>query len=263
MLFLPETHRGYAGDGSVPQHGIYLRGSEWLGRKTPRKEYSLRQGGHAHSKQRQEQQELPPRPRFSWRTFKYQFELLLEKDVLVTLLFGSVVYTVWSMVTASTSSLFKEEFRLSDVYIGLIFLPNGMGCVVGSYVTGVVMDWQYKAVRRKFHEAWRRRQTSNAYCIGPAPSDDSDDFPLERARLRPMWITTTVFIVAVGAYGWTMETHIAVPLTLQFLISFTATAVFNINSTMIIDLYPSKPASATAIVRQPHPQDLQEVGFDD
>lgn len=30
--------------------------------------------------------------------------------------------------------------------------------------------------------------------------------------------------------------------------AFTATAIFNINSTLIIDLYPSKPASATAIV---------------
>jgi hypothetical protein len=29
--------------------------------------------------------------------------------------------------------------------------------------------------------------------------------------------------------------------------AFTATAIFNINSTLMIDLYPSKPASATAI----------------
>jgi uncharacterized protein involved in exopolysaccharide biosynthesis len=31
-------------------------------------------------------------------------------------------------------------------------------------------------------------------------------------------------------------------------VAFTATAIFNINSTLMIDLYPSKPASATAIV---------------
>lgn len=34
----------------------------------------------------------------------------------------------------------------------------------------------------------------------------------------------------------------------NFEVAFTATAIFNTNSTLMIDLYPSKPASATAIV---------------
>jgi hypothetical protein len=57
-----------------------------------------------------------------------------------------------------------------------------------------------------------------------------------------------VFCACTAAYGWTVEYAIAIPLILQFLIAFSATSIFNINSTLMIDLYPSKPASATAIV---------------
>jgi uncharacterized protein involved in exopolysaccharide biosynthesis len=49
-----------------------------------------------------------------------------------------------------------------------------------------------------------------------------------------------------------VEYPLAVPLVMQFFIAFTATAIFNINSTLMIDLYPSKPASATAIVGSNH-----------
>ena len=253
---MPETHRSYAGDGSVPQRGIYQRGNQWWKSKL-RGMLNVSRWRQPHSsKEVLGRQELPDRGSFSWSTFRFQFELLLEKDVLVTLLFGSLVYTVWSMITATTSSLFKEEYYLSDVLIGLIFLPNGLGCVLGSYVTGIIMDQEYKAAQRKFHEAWCRRERSDDQSDCTIPSDDHDDFPLERARLRPIWIISAVFILAVGSYGWTLETHIAAPLVLQFLISFTATAVFNINSTMMIDLYPSKPASATAIVWSPHPSSL-------
>jgi len=73
------------------------------------------------------------------------------------------------------------------------------------------------------------------------------DFPLEKARLGHMWWLSLLFAIATGIYGFSVEWNIAIPLTLQFITAFTATAIFNINSTLMIDLYPSKPATATAI----------------
>jgi hypothetical protein len=40
---------------------------------------------------------------------------------------------------------------------------------------------------------------------------------------------------------------IALPLILQFFIAYTATAIFSLNSALIIDLYPGASASATAV----------------
>lgn len=46
-------------------------------------------------------------------------------DVFITLFFGNIIYTVWSMVTSSTTDLFEESYNLTTLDIGLTFLGNG------------------------------------------------------------------------------------------------------------------------------------------
>ena len=58
-------------------------------------------------------------------TFIEPLKLLTRKDILLNLIFGGVVYAIWSMVTASTTGLFKSNFGLSELLLGLAFLPNG------------------------------------------------------------------------------------------------------------------------------------------
>lgn len=58
-------------------------------------------------------------------TFIEPLKMLAEKDISVTLIFGGLVYTVWSMVVASTTGLFKDRFGLNELTLGLAFLPNG------------------------------------------------------------------------------------------------------------------------------------------
>ena len=53
---------------------------------------------------------------------------LAEKDVFITLFFGSIVYTFWSMVTSSTTDLFEQSYNLTTLKIGLTFLGNGKAC---------------------------------------------------------------------------------------------------------------------------------------
>lgn len=111
VLVMPETLRKIAGNGSLPLHGIYR----------PLIKTRKRSVASADAVER-----TPYTPeKVSFRAFLDSFRLLAEKDVLVTLVYGGVIYAVWSMITASTSTLFKEEYQLSDVIIGLIFLPNG------------------------------------------------------------------------------------------------------------------------------------------
>ena len=108
FLYMPETLRKIAGDGSKPLYGIYKP--------------VFGNGQREHSVPKEERYRPTP---LSFRTLFESFKLLAEKDVFVSLLFGGIIYTVWSMITSSTSTLFKEEYHLSDVLIGLCFLPNG------------------------------------------------------------------------------------------------------------------------------------------
>jgi MFS family permease len=108
FLYLPETLRKIAGNGSKPLFGIY---NPVFGRVKSENDIP-------------KEQRYKPTP-LSFSTLFESFKLLAEKDVFVSLLFGGIIYTVWSMITSSTSTLFKEEYHLSDVLIGLCFLPNG------------------------------------------------------------------------------------------------------------------------------------------
>ncbi|CCX34920.1 Similar to Probable transporter AQR1; acc. no. P53943 [Pyronema omphalodes CBS 100304] len=231
-FFLPETLQRIAGDGTIPLTGVHKPLIENF-----RKKKDVEEG-----KPRDVEKPRAAAP-VSFKTFLESFKLLFEKDVFITLLFGSIIYAVWSMVTSSTSNLFKKEYHLSDIEIGLVFLPNGLGCVIGSFVTGRLLDLSYRSAANKFRNA----QSPPIDVDVELTQQKYPDFPLEHARLVHTWWLAFVFCACTAAYGWTVEYAIAIPLILQFLIAFSATSIFNINSTLMIDLYPSKPASATAI----------------
>jgi hypothetical protein len=73
-------------------------------------------------------QDPPPgmtRMKITAQTFTDPLRLLLEKDILLNLLFGGIIYTIWSIVTATMTGLLKSTFHLNEFLIGLCFLANG------------------------------------------------------------------------------------------------------------------------------------------
>lgn len=110
VFWLPETMRSIAGNGSLRLGGIYKPIIWYLGKEP---EYL------------EDPDEPIPRKKVTLMTFVEPLRLLIQKDILINLVFGGVVYTIWTMVTSSTTILFKELFGLSDLQTGLAFLPNG------------------------------------------------------------------------------------------------------------------------------------------
>ena len=226
LIFLPETLRPIAGNGTVPLHGLH---KPWIYYITGNKDT---QAGAVPSGTKKQV------------TLKTVFEpltFLAEKDVFITLFFGAVVYTVWSMVTSSTSSVFEATYGLNTLEVGLTFLGNGFGCMSGSYTIGYLMDFNHKRTERE-------------YCVQHnLPLDTRittkthPDFPIEYARMRNTWWITALFIVCTAVYGVSLKTHLALPVILQYILAYCATAIFTINSALVIDLYPGASASATAV----------------
>lgn len=103
------------------------------------------------------------------------------------------------------------------------------------------MDRNYRLVAEKYRKE-HGLQPETELRIHAYPT-----FPIEQARLRSIYLINLLFALATAVYGFTVEWHIAIPLTIQFITAFTATAVFNINSTLMIDLFPETPASVTAM----------------
>ncbi|KAI0196958.1 MFS general substrate transporter [Astrocystis sublimbata] len=235
VVILPETLRSIAGNGSYRLSGVYQPLIRYC---TKEPEYMENHPGW-------------DRPKISIHTFIEPLKLLIEKDIILQLVFGGVIYTIWSMVTATTTGLLQESFKLNELFIGLCFLSNGAGTIIGSAIIGKLMTIDFKSAEQQYKE---KNQLPNDYVI-PAKNLPMD-FSIERARLRHLPWITVLFIVSVGLYGFTVEPStdlimkegwLAVPLLLQFLIAATSNAVFAMNQTMVSDLCPGKGASATAI----------------
>ncbi|KAH8742478.1 major facilitator superfamily domain-containing protein [Diaporthe sp. PMI_573] len=235
IVFLPETLRSIAGNGSLRLTGIH---QPLIARFTKELPYM------------QDPDDTVQRKKVTLMTFIEPLKLLAQKDILLNLLFGGVVYAIWSMVTSSTTGLFKSRFGLSELLLGLAFLPNGFGTIVGSAIVGKLMTRDYKTAEVAYKIAhnlpsWHNLPVKNV----PA------DFPIEHARLRNLPWIAGLFAASTAAYGFSLAKPIltskpgwiVVPLTLQFLIAATSNAVFALNQTLVSDLCPGKGASSTAI----------------
>ncbi|KAM5341301.1 hypothetical protein ACJ41O_014332 [Fusarium nematophilum] len=235
VIFLPETMRSIAGNGTLRLQGIY----QPLIRKVSEEP--------SYMVDPDESFELP---KVTLRTFIEPAKFLKEKDILVSLIFGGVVYAIWSMVTASTTGLFTETFHLNELLLGLAFLPNGLGTIVGSTIIGKLLNRDYRLVEENYKSS-HGLKVDHKFAKSSLP----DDFPIERARLRHLWWITALFIISTSAFGWTLafpsltfrSGAIALPLLLQFLIAATSNAVFAVNQTLVSDLCPGKGASSTAL----------------
>ena len=226
LVFLPETLRPIAGNGTVPLNGIHKPFIYYVTGQKDAEETSKPTGKKA---------------KVTLKTVLAPLTFLGEKDVFITLFYGSIVYTVWSMVTSSTSALFEEKYGLNSLEVGLTFLGNGFGCMTGSYTIGYLMDFNHKRTEREYC------QKHNLPIDTRINSKSHPDFPIEYARMRNTWWITAIFIVCVAAYGFSLRTHLAVPIILQFIIAYGSTAIFTMNSALVIDLYPGASASATAV----------------
>jgi MFS family permease len=225
-MFLPETLRSIAGNGTIELKGLQ-RPFIYKYKPFPAELVD---------------RNLALKRKVTVSSIVAPLQFLFEKDVFITLFFGAIVYTTWSMVTSSTTALFQEPFGLNDLQVGLVFLPNGAGCVAGSYLTGYLMDYDYKIVEKRY------RQEKGISPDIPLNKKELVDFPIEQSRMRNIWWIILIFVMTTALYGYSLGLNmLPVPLILQFFIAYSATAVFSLNSALVIDLYPGASASATAV----------------
>ncbi|KAF2470878.1 MFS general substrate transporter [Lindgomyces ingoldianus] len=234
IIFLPETLRRIAGNGELRLTGIH---KSLLQRFTKDPPYL------------EDRDDTYTPPRVTAKTFIEPLLLLKEKDILLSLVFGGVIYAIWSMVTASTTGLFKQAFGLNEVLLGLAFIPNGLGTIVGSTIIGNLMNKAYASAEQTYKERHGLPPTQTL-----SKKSLPADFPLEHARLKHMKWMTSLFVLSTALYGFSLSPAIvtkrgwiAVPLFLQFLIAATSNAVFAVNQTLVSDLCPGKGASSTAL----------------
>jgi MFS family permease len=172
-------------------------------------------------------------------------QILVSKHAAPVIIFLAIYYAVWQMSITAMSSLFEDRYDLSETQIGLTFIANGIGSIIGTLVTGKFLDMDYRRVKRN-HEATLSYQSNSE---GPL-SNTEDDLPLETARLRLVPIFSAVQCLSILVFGWTIHypdrIHIAVPIISTFVTGWTAVSTQSVVMTYLVDIFSDRSAAASA-----------------
>lgn len=221
ILTVPETGRKVAGNGSIKPQPWNMTLLDYMRfRKQPQDSTAPRQ-----------RQKIPiPNP---FNTLR----VLANKDMAMLLFYNAMLYVGFMLITATLSTQFNDIYHYNELVLGLCYLPIGFATMVSSITQGFILDWNYRRTANKL-----------GFKIDKKRGDNLKDFPIEKVRIQI--IVPCIFIgcaVYIG-YGWALQaqTHVAVPLVLTFFIGLFVTGSFQVINTLIVDLYPEAPATATA-----------------
>ncbi|CAJ2508929.1 Uu.00g139550.m01.CDS01 [Anthostomella pinea] len=228
LLFLPETMRALVGDGSwTPRHWMYQPLTPIVGRKRS-SDTEVGPGQVDDSVEVKKRSSVNP------------FHLFVYPDILLTLLYTGVVYAVNYTITSTISSSFAATYPyLSETLLGICYLSTGLGMILGSTITGKLLDLDYARLRRK---------RGLARAGDDSTEEDDDDFPIEYARLRMMPTLLVIFVACVVGWGWCIQfgTSIAGPLVLQVILGYTSIAILNTTMTLMVDIIKNQSSGVTA-----------------
>lgn len=179
------------------------------------------------------------RPRFRAPNPVACLRIVFHKDTALVLLTNAIFYVNYSCVQASSSTLLMDIYGLDALQVGLTYLPYGIACGIASFLVGKIIDRDY-----------RKTAAEVGFTVDKTKGDDLAKFPIEAARLRSIGYYVSISTICIIGYGWTLQarTHLAAPLILQFICGLTVTGTFNVCNTLIVDLHPDRPATASAAV---------------
>lgn len=155
IILLPETLRSAVGNGSARTSNLMVRFPLAIYQKTTKVKFS-------------------PQPAVTVKTSRIDligpFRILFSKQAAPIIIFLGIYYAVWQMSITAMSTLFQSHYGLTQTQTGLTYIANGVGSIIGTLITGKILDADYRRVKAK-HES------QNGH-------DDTDNttFPIERAR---------------------------------------------------------------------------------
>ena len=170
------------------------------------------------------------------------FRIIFYKDTFLTVWMHGSFYTVDYSFVAALPDIFEQVYGYNKLYVGLSYLPRGVGIILGSYFTGKLMDHNYRATTKKLGLPVSKTSSSSSRQHDPAK------FPIERARSRSSYWLLIISTGTMVGYGWAVSraAHPAVPLTLQFLQGFWGTYFYTTYSALMVDVFPESPSTAAA-----------------
>ncbi|RFU78622.1 hypothetical protein TARUN_3592 [Trichoderma arundinaceum] len=178
------------------------------------------------------------------------FRILISKHATPIIVFLSIYYAVWQMSITAMSTLFEQNYNLKETQIGLTFIANGVGSMVGTLITGKILDRDYKTVKVAYDAQMAQTDLENGIELTRSATKAEEDFPIEKARLRLVPVFSIIQCLSILLFGWTIQyphrVHIAVPIVSTFITGWTAVSAQSTIMTYLVDIFSDQSAAASA-----------------
>ncbi|KAH6964868.1 major facilitator superfamily domain-containing protein [Fusarium venenatum] len=143
-----------------------------------------------------------------------------------------------------------DKYDLSETKIGLTFIANGVGSMIGTMVTGKMLNKDFRRVKARYETQSALSNVEGDIEATDAQKAQEGDFPLETARLRLVPLFSLLQCASILLFGWTIQyphkVHIAVPIVSTFITGWTAVSTQSVVMTYLVDVYRDRSAAASA-----------------
>ncbi|KAI9829317.1 MAG: hypothetical protein M1819_006380 [Sarea resinae] len=229
LLFFPETCRNIVGDGSIPP-------SKWC-QSLPSlyKEWKMAKAGNPVDSS--ERNALAKNRHIPFPNPLSTLIIIFQKEAGLILLSNGLLFASYYVVTSSLPSQFQHKYGFNNIQISLLFIPIGGGSIVSAYTTGKILNWNYKRHAKRL-----------GLSVIKSRQQDLSNFPIEKARLEVAFPLLFLGAASIITYGWVLHfpANLAGPIILLFIIGYAMIAGFNCMTILMVDIYPGRPATATA-----------------
>lgn len=120
-LFLPEIARSIVGNGSRQLPAIYR----------PLIHYGRFKGSNRN-------REKAAAPKFRMPNPLAALKILASRSSILITAINGIYYMDFSCLSGSMSTLFIDKYNLTELQVGLVYLPFGIGSCVGAYCSGIL-----------------------------------------------------------------------------------------------------------------------------
>lgn len=226
VLFFPETCRLIVGDGSEIPPPLYRTPWQVI-RKTSTKAESPPSSRQASQ----------PKFEFKVPNVLESLLLILQKETGLLLGTASITFAGFYSIATAIPSQFSGRYGLSELQVGLMYLPLAIGSIVAATVVGPLLSWNY-----------RRHCAKLGLQLDRTRQMDLADFPIERARLEVGIVLISLAGVSLVSWGWAVDAHahLAVPIIISGILCIGMIGFNNAISVVLVDIHPGKAGTATA-----------------
>lgn len=239
ILCLPETLRPIVGNGARLPSSLVARYPLRLYQKTTKTRY-MPQDGSDQPDARKRIDVVGP------------LRILISRHAAPIIVFLAIYYAVWQMSITAMASLFKSQYGLGELQIGLTYIANGAGSMIGTLITGKLLDLDFRKVQTAYASRQASQDDDKAESAANTMSHDhdKDSFPLEKARLRLVPIFSTAQCLSILLFGWCIQfprhVSIAIPIISSFITGWTAVSTQSVVMTYLVDVFSDRSAAASA-----------------